>query len=51
MGELAVGAVGLAPFAQQPHDLSDLPLRQAVHRAATGRLVGELVDRPPAQPP
>jgi hypothetical protein len=51
VGELAVGAVDLAPRLEQPHDLGDLPLQQAVHRAATRRLVGELVAGAPAQPP
>jgi hypothetical protein len=51
VGELAVGAVGLAPLAEQPQDLGDLPVQQPVHWAATRRLVLELADGPPAQPP
>jgi hypothetical protein len=51
VGELAVRAVGLAPLLKQPHDLGDLPVQQAVHRAATRRLVGQLAGGLPAQPP
>src|ERR671913_1615332 len=43
--------VELAPLVEQRHDLGDLPVEQAVHRAATRGLVGELVGGPPAQPP
>jgi hypothetical protein len=51
VGELAVGAVDLAPLLEQPQDLGDLPVQQAVHRAATGRLVLELAGGAAAQPP
>jgi hypothetical protein len=51
VGELAVRAVDLAPLAEQPHDLGDLPVQQAVHRAATGRMVLEFAGGSPAQPP
>src|SRR5215211_7348505 len=44
-------AVDLAPLVEQRHDLVDLPVEQAVHRAATRGLVGKLVGGPPAQPP
>jgi hypothetical protein len=51
VGELAVGAVDLAPLLEQPHDLGDLPVQQAVHRAPTRRVVGQLASGLPAQPP
>jgi hypothetical protein len=52
VGELAVGAVGLAPLIEQPHDLGDLPVQQAVHWTPTRRKVGdEFTGGPPAQPP
>jgi hypothetical protein len=41
----------VSPLGEQPHDLGDLPLQQAVHRAATGRLVGEFAAGSPVKPP
>jgi hypothetical protein len=43
VGQLAVGAVDLAPLAEQRHDLGDLVGEQAVHGAAARRVVVELV--------
>ena len=51
MGELAVGAVDLAPLVEQPHDLGDLLVQQAVHRAAPAGSVGQLAGGPAVQPP
>jgi hypothetical protein len=51
VGELAVGAVDLAPLLGQPHDRGDLPVQQATHRGATRGLVGQLASGAPAQPP
>ena len=51
MGELAVGAVDLAPLAEQRHDLGDLVGEQAVHWAAARRVVLELVSGAAAKPP
>jgi hypothetical protein len=51
MGELAMRAVDLTPLIEQPHDLSDLPVHQAMQRAASGGLIGQLVSGPAAQPP
>src|SRR5215217_3068453 len=51
VSELAVGTVELAPLIEQPQDLGDLPVQQAVHRAATRRPVLELAGGTPAQPP
>jgi hypothetical protein len=50
MGELAMGAVDLAPLLEQSHDLSNLPVQQAVQRAAIRWLVLQLVGgaAPPA---
>jgi hypothetical protein len=50
VGELAVGAVDLAPLVEQPHDLGDLPVEQAMHRAATRPLIFELAGGAAAQP-
>jgi hypothetical protein len=51
VGELAVGAVDLTPLLEQPDDLRDLPVQQAMHRAATGGLVGQLASGTPVKPP
>ncbi len=51
MGELAVGAVDLAPLVEQRHDLGDLPVEQAVQRAAARTAVFELVGGAAAKPP
>jgi hypothetical protein len=51
VSQLAVGAVDLAPRIEQPHDLGDLLLEQAVHRAAARGLVGELAGGAATQPP
>jgi hypothetical protein len=51
VGKLAMRAVGLAPRLEQPHDLGDLPVQQAMQRAATRGLVGQLASDAPAQPP
>ncbi len=42
MGDLAMGAVDLAPIVVQRHDLGHLVLEQAVGRAAPGAAVGQL---------
>jgi hypothetical protein len=39
VGELAVGAVGLAPVVKQPQDLDHLLVEQPVHRVAAWRQV------------
>jgi hypothetical protein len=50
VGELAVGAVDLAPLMEQPHDLGSLPGQQPMQRAATGPAVGQLVGGAAAKP-
>ncbi len=50
MGELAVGAVDLAPLLGQVQDLLDLLIEQPVDRAATSGPVGQRAGRPPGLP-
>ena len=51
MGELAVGAVDLAPPVEQRHDLGDLPVQQPVQRAAARTAILQLVGGAAAKPP
>jgi len=51
MGELAVGAVDLAPLLGQVENLLDLLVQQAVDRAAAGGPVGKRAGRPAGLPP
>jgi hypothetical protein len=50
VGELAVGAVDLAPLLGQRQDRLDLLVQQPVDRAAAGRPVGQRPGRPPGLP-
>jgi hypothetical protein len=51
VGELAMGAVSLAPLVEQPDDLGDLPVQQPMQGAATRTAVGQLVGGAAAKPP
>jgi hypothetical protein len=51
MGELAMGAVDLAPLVKQRHDLGDLVGEQPVARAAARTVILQLLGGAAAQPP
>ncbi len=50
MGQLAVGAVDLAPVVEQRYDLGLLPLQQPVDRVAADGAVGQTVGGPSGAP-